>query len=259
MKNKYILKSIVVTLALSSSFAYADWSYGGKFLATTAAGCVAGLGAGYMVGEYGGYDSQPKQIVTYMSGVTGCLTGALFSYFFYDDPTRELSQRSQQLQYVNDQLQLQLQATVNGNQLQKMGGRIPQNGSNTVDISRAELNNILNNMQIAKIDSSGLGGSSSIIKGLKDCGTIYPLWMGKDGFVNSLSSDKIQEESQWIPVSQNYALKVWQFYYSKEGCFEADKRYGYFENIMPGLSANLEKQLRYSLGIKKDGSNNNSN
>lgn len=254
MKNKLFSKFILLFLPLviTTNTAKAEWSYAGKFLATTAGGCAAGLASGYMIGNYGGYDSQPKQIVTYMGGVTGCLTGALFSYFFYDEPSKDLTQRNEQLQHVNDQLQLQLQTVVNSNQLQRMGGG-QQNLKNSGQIN---LNSILSNMQIAQIDPSKIGGLGNIQNGLKKCDIIYPLWMGRNGFVSS-SSDKNANEDTWIPVSPHYAIKAWQFYYSKDGCFEADKRYGFFENVMPGLTDNLQKQLEYTLGLKEEAENLN--
>lgn len=246
MKNKILLVSVLSVVSIFNT-AKAEWSYAGKFLATTASGCAAGLASGFMIGNYGGYDSQPKQIVTYMGGVTGCLTGALFSYFFYDEPSKDLTQRNEQLQHVNDQLQLQLQSVVNSNQLQKMGGQ-----QNPKNIGQINLNSILSNMQIAQIDPSKIGGLGNIQNGLKKCDVIYPLWMGRNGFVNSGSDSNIVNEDAWIPVSPHYAIKSWQFYYSKDGCFEADKRYGFFENVMPGLTDNLQKQLEYTLGIKEE-------
>jgi hypothetical protein len=106
-------------------------------------------------------------------------------------------------------------------------------------------------MQIAQIDPSKIGGLGNIKNGLKKCDIIYPLWMGKNGFVSS-SVENNPSDDEWIPVSPHYALKVWQFYYSKDGCFERDKRYGFFEDVMPGLTDNLEKQLRFSLGVKEE-------
>nr|BFD33494.1 hypothetical protein GTC16762_31130 [Pigmentibacter ruber] len=246
MKNKLFSKVILLFLSLviTTNTAKAEWSYAGKFLATTAGGCAAGLASGYMIGNYGGYDSQPKQIMTYMGGVTGCLTGALFSYFFYDEPSKDLTQRNEQLQHVNDQLQLQLQTIVNSNQLKKMNGSIPSG-------NQSNINSILENMKIAQIDPSKIGGLGNIQNGLKKCDIIYPLWMGKDGFVNS-QSESMKEEDSWIPVSPNFAIKVWQFYYSKDGCFEKDTRYGYFESVMPGLTRNLKTHLEYTLGINVD-------
>ncbi|MBX9837690.1 MAG: hypothetical protein K2X69_05155 [Silvanigrellaceae bacterium] len=250
MKNKIYSKIVLffLSIVMTSNTAQAEWSYAGKFLATTASGCAAGLASGYMVGNYGGYDSQPKQIVTYMGGVTGCLTGALFSYFFYDEPSKDLAQRNEQLQYVNDRLQLQLQSSVNANQLQKLGGMLPTSPSGN---NLGQTNSILENMKIAQIDPSKIGGMGSILNGIKKCNIIYPLWMGKDGFVNS-SNDKINEEDSWIPVSPNFAIKVWQFYYSKDGCFEKDPRYGYFEKVVPGLTKSLKMHMDYTLGINED-------
>ena len=243
MSVKYKIYLLVIILFFKNN-ARAEWSYAGKFLATTAAGCAAGGGVSYLYANNTGYDSQPRAIVTWMGTATGCLTGALFSYFFYEEPSKDLAQRNEQLQHVNDQLQLQLQTVVNSNQLKKMNGSMP--GGN-----QSNINSILENMKIAQIDASKIGGMGSILNGMKKCNIIYPLWMGKDGFVNSQSENN-KEEDSWIPVSPNFAIKVWQFYYSKDGCFEKDTRYGYFESVMPGLTRNLKTHLEYTLGINEE-------
>ncbi|WP_338635172.1 hypothetical protein [Spirobacillus cienkowskii] len=240
MKNKIILNTLLIFSLSVSKNSVAEISYAGKFLNTTATGCAVGLGSGLLIGEYGGYDPKTKQSVTWMGAVTGCLSATVFSYFFYDDQTKDLIQRNEQLQHINNQLQLQLQAQINNGTLQNQ--KFLTN-NNTISL-------ILENMQIAKIDPEKIGGVDNLIFGLKKCDAIYPLWMDKNGFVHS-NNDKIALEDSWIPVSPHFALKSWQFYYSKDGCFEEDKKYGYFENIMPGLSSQLENQLRYTITAKE--------
>jgi hypothetical protein len=240
MKNKIILNAFVVFLLSFSKIAVAEISYAAKFLNTTAFGCSVGLGSGFLLGEYGKYDVKTKQVVSWMSAATGCLSAAIFSYFFYDDPSKDLVQRNEQLQHLNNQLQLQLQAQVNNETLQ----------TQNFLTNNKTINSILENMQIARIDPEKIGGVDNLKTGLKKCDVIYPLWMGKNGFVHS-NIHQIKVEESWIPVSPHFALKAWQFYYSKDGCFEEDKEYGYFEDVMPGLSNQLENQLRYTLTIKQ--------
>jgi hypothetical protein len=242
IKNKFLLSIFLASSFIFSNTANGEFSYAGKFLSTTAAGCAVGFGTGFMIGESGGYESQPKQIISWMSAATGCLSAAVFSYFFYDDPTKDIAQRNEQLQHVNNQLQLQLQAQVNSGTLQNQKFAFSNQSS---------INLILENMQIARIDPEKIGAIGNIKSGLKKCDVIYPLWMGKNGFVHS-DTETIKIEESWIPVSPHFALKTWQFYYSKDGCFEADKKYGYFENVMPGLSNQLENQLRYTLTTKEN-------
>lgn len=242
-ESKY---SILISLSLNmiSFYAHAEWSYAGKFLATTASTCAAGLATGYAVGENGGYDSQPKQIVTWMGGVTGCLSGAVFSYFFFNDPSKELAQKNEQLSSTNAQLQLQIQQITNAQNLGTANYPLPQGMNRNLNSSSNDDGSILNNLDIAKIDPEKIGGTGGITGGIKQCNIIYPIWMDDAGFVHSFSGKNIAAAEKWIPVSQNFAIKTWQFYFSPSGCFEPNKQYGYFERVMPGLTNRLWQELK---------------
>ncbi|CAO1295339.1 unnamed protein product [Diamesa hyperborea] len=107
MGNRYILFATLVTI-FSSNNAYADWSYGGKFLATTFGGCAVGGASAYGYASNMNYDSQPKSIVTWMGAATGCLSGAIFSYFFYDDNSATLNTKINEQQKTIADLSIQL-------------------------------------------------------------------------------------------------------------------------------------------------------
>lgn len=83
-KNFYIISSFIL-VSFFSSYAHADISYGAKFLFTTAGGCAVGGLTEFAIAKTAGYDKQPTQIISLLGATSGCLTGALFSYFFYED------------------------------------------------------------------------------------------------------------------------------------------------------------------------------
>lgn len=254
-KYKEIFSLLLVFFSLTFSFnAYARWSFAGKFLATTASSCAVGAAAGYTYAESTGYDSQPKQVVTWMSGVTGCLTGAVFSYFFFDDPSKDLAAKNEQLSSINSQLQLQIQQITDVENLglnhypmpQGMGQSHGQNKNLQTNYSENDDYSILTNLDIGKIDPDKIGGTGGIIGGIKQCNVIYPIWMDDAGFVHSFSGKgkTVVAAEKWIPVSPNFAIKTWQFYFSPDGCFEQNKQYGFFERVMPGLTNKLWQELR---------------
>lgn len=80
----YIITSFIL-VSFFGSYAHADISYGAKFLFTTAGGCAVGGLTEFAIAKTAGYDKQPTQIISLLGATSGCLTGALFSYFFYDD------------------------------------------------------------------------------------------------------------------------------------------------------------------------------
>jgi hypothetical protein len=252
MKNK-ILKILtnhgIFFLAIYiSNIAHAEWSYGGKFISATLSGCAAGGVSAYSYADSTGYDSQPKQVVTLLGMTTGCVTGAIFSYFFFDDPSRDLAQNNEHLRSANAQLQLQIQQITNaqnlGMQNYSMTQSANQNSHSPTNPSLNDDYSILKNLDIGKIDPTKIGGTGGISGGIKQCNIIYPIWMDDAGFVHSFSGKSIAATEKWIPVSPNFAIKTWQFYFSPDGCFEQNKQYGFFEHVIPGLTNRLWQELR---------------
>jgi hypothetical protein len=234
MKNKIIFIIATICFLLNTNYAQASWSYGSKFLATTFAGCAVGGAGSYIYADNTGYDSQPKLIVTWMGAATGCLTGALFSYFFYDDESAALSQVNEQLMATNNALQRQLQKSVNTS---TFGPPLP-----SIDLSGVSSHLILNSMQIGKLSSlSEIDVKTNPT--INDCESgVYSLWMDSNGFVHSANKEE-RPRNLWIPVSSDLAISAWQFLYSDKNCFKAHPQYGYFESIAPGLTKMLKNQI----------------
>lgn len=96
--------------------AHAEISYGAKFLFTTAGGCAVGGLTEFAIAKKAGFDSQPTQIVSLLGATSGCLTGALISYFFYEDKTRDYDAQFSAQAKVKHDLSLHLVAMKNHNQ-----------------------------------------------------------------------------------------------------------------------------------------------
>lgn len=228
MKLKFVNKLLLLSLLSFVNNAQAEWSYGGKFLATTAAGCAVGGVGSYFYANNTGYDTQPRAIVTWMGAATGCLTGALFSYFFYDDDSKMLAQVNEQLTATNNRLQLELQKSAN-------------NAASIPTLKIPDINKTLNSFKIAKIDSIHEMDVQTSPTASDCSGNYYAAWLDSNGYVRS--NKDARPKNLWIPISPNLAMSAWQFIYSETGCFKPHPSYDYFQKIYPGISEMIEKQI----------------
>ncbi|KAB8039138.1 hypothetical protein GCL60_09795 [Silvanigrella paludirubra] len=232
MKVNFKITLLLLSLLSFVNNAYAEWSYAGKFLATTAAGCAVGGAGSYFYANGAGYDTQPRAIVTWMGAATGCLTGALFSYLFYDDDSKTLAQVNEQLTATNNRLQLELQKSANNS---SFGVPLPS-------VKLPDLNSTLNSFKIAKMESI-YEMDVKTNPTIADCsGDYYSIWLDSNGYAHSAKKDE-RPRNLWIPVSPNLAMSSWQFIYSSTGCFKPHPSYDYFEKIVPGLARMLENQI----------------
>lgn len=228
MKVNFKITLLLLSLLSFVNNAQAEWSYAGKFLATTAAGCAVGGAGSYFYANGNGYDTQPRAIVTWMGAATGCLTGALFSYFFYDDDSKTLAQVNEQLMATNNRLQLELQRSAN-------------NAAAIPTIKIPDINKTLSSFNIAKINSIH-DMDVQTNPTASDCsGNYYAAWIDSNGYVRSNRDQR--PKSLWIPISPNLAMSAWQFIYSEEGCFKPHPTYEYFQKIYPGISEMVENQI----------------
>jgi hypothetical protein len=211
-------------------FAYADMSYGSKFFITTLSGCAAGGAGAYTYAEATGYDSQPKQIVTFMGATTGCITGALFSYLFFNDNTAGLTQQVTSDQKTIDDLKNQL-IRIQGGQL---SGPItdPKVAANAFFTSPLDSNFTSNLIDMKSTPSSELP-TGIAIKNTPECKkwARISLIPDADGKVRKV------ENLQWIALDNNFAVLGIQFAYTNKNCFLPSPMQGgiYFGQYWAGV------------------------
>lgn len=229
--KKIISLLFLISIFISSKYAYADWSYGGKFLATTVAGCAVGGASSYAYAENTGYDSQPKAIVTWMGAATGCLTGAIFSYFFYDDNSATLNTWINEQQKTIADLSIQL-ADIQG---QKQNGTFnpPKIAGNFPD----PFSDFKVSEGIAKttFDDSKLPPGLNI----KKCNKMLKFTLQSNANDLKLNSESMPV----VPISPNFALVGFTFLYSQNDCISPFKSGVYAEENMKGMTEFLTDKV----------------
>jgi hypothetical protein len=231
MKNKKTL-FISFILIFISNYAHADWSYSGKFLATTVAGCAIGGSGSYVYADNTGYDSQPKAIVTWMGAATGCLTGAIFSYFFYDDNSATLNTRINEQQKTIADLSIQL-ADMQGQK---------QNGTFNPPPLVGNYPNPFDKLQLKEGVAKQNYDLNNLPRGLniKNCDKLYQYSLVDDG--NDVELAKKSQEI--IAVSKKFALVGFTFLYTPNDCFSPSLPGGkYAESYFNGLESFLQKRV----------------
>ena len=224
MKNKLMILCFIFSSLSMINRAYADMSYGAKFLLTTFSGCAAGGFGSYVYADNTGYDSQPKAIVTWMGAATGCLTGAIFSYFFYDDNTQTLNTKiSEQNKTIAD-LSIQL-SDIQG---QKQNGTFnpPKVAGNFPD----PFSDFKVSEGIAKttFDDSKLPPGLNI----KKCNRMLKFTLEPNANDLKLNSESMPV----VPLSPNFALVGFTFLYSQNDCISPTKNGLYAEENLKGMT-----------------------
>jgi len=237
MKTRILVISIKISIFLSLlcsflnvNIAYAEISYGAKFITTTLAGCaVGGIGA-FVYADNTGYDSQPKQIVTFMGATTGCITGALFSYLIFNDNTAPLTQQVSADQKTINDLKNQL-AHFEGGQL---SGPItdPKIAANSFSTSPLDTNFTSTVVDMKKTSLSDLP-SGIAIKNTPEC----KKWARISLIPDLNEKSKRAENLQWIALDNNFAVIGIQFAYTNKNCFLPSPMQGgiYFGQYWPGV------------------------
>lgn len=231
---KCLSAAILILPCILSNTAQADLSYGAKFVLTTAAGCTAGgIGTGIYASQ-AGYDTQPRATVTWMGAATGCLTGAVFSYFFYNDESGSLQTRISEQQKTIQDLSLQL-ASMQGQK---------QNGTFSSDQVYRSLPNPFDNLELKEGIAKSTYDPNHLPKGLniKTCSHLWQYSLINDGsdVVSTTNSN-----SRIVAVSKNFALVGFAFLYSPNDCFSPSTENGFYaEKYFPGLENFLINRVR---------------
>lgn len=228
--RKIMTLLFIISIFISSKIAYADWSYGGKFLATTFAGCAVGGISSYAYAENTGYDSQPKAIVTWMGAATGCLTGAIFSYFFYDDNSATLNTRINEQQKTIADLSIQL-ADIQGQK---------QNGTFNPPKVAGNYPNPFGDFKVTEGIPKTSYDENKLPSGLniKKCNQMLKFTLQ--------TPDEIKLNSENMPVvavSPHFALVGLTFLYSKNDCLFPSKKGVYAEEYLNGLTDFLTSRV----------------
>lgn len=236
-KNQGVRCLFVATTLFSpllSNTAHADLSYGAKFVLTTASGCAAGGVGSSIYASQAGYDSQPQQTLTWMGAATGCLTGALFSYFFYNEDSGSLQTKISEQQKTIQDLSLQL-ATMQGQR---------QNGTFSSDQVYRSLPNPFDKLELKEGVAKSTYDPNHLPKGLniKTCSHLWQYSLINDGndVLNTTESN-----SRIVAVSKNFALVGFAFLYSPNDCFSPSTENGFYaEKYFPGLENFLINRVR---------------
>lgn len=245
MKSKlklFVMKLFsLLFLVLTSQNAQADWSYGAKFLATTFGGCAVGYGAGYGYSHVNNYDSQPGMIVSWMGAATGCLSGALFSYIFYEDKTQALTARVSSDDKTIEDLKIQLARIKNATSYTSYDGSNPQEFySNVPEVA---LQNPFENLGVTEVITQKMIDEKNLPTGFSSdtCSKFYNFYLTGDSTISTNKKDKLE----FIAIDKNFALIGFQFAYSYDGCFKpSDSQNGkYFGQYWPYLSQFLGKRV----------------
>lgn len=234
---KFLFAVTILFSPLLSNTAHADVSYGAKFVLTTAAGCAAGGVGTSIYASQAGYDSQPQQTLTWMGAASGCLTGAIFSYFFYNDDSAGLQTKVSEQQKTIQDLSLQL-ASMQG---QKQNGTFYPAGTNT-----ALLPNPFNHMELKEgvAKSTSSFDTSHLPKGLniKNCNKLWQYSLAQDG---SEIENSRSPKYKIVAVNKNFALVGFTFLYSPNDCFYPSSDDGvYAENYFSGLTNFLTERVK---------------
>ena len=223
-----------MSAVLTTSYAHADLSYGAKFVVTTLSSCAAGGAGAYAYAESTGYDSQPKQVLTFMGATTGCITGALFSYLFYKDDTATLETKISAQQKTIQDLTLQMSDM----QGQKQNGSFPGFSSNV-----AGLPNPFDKLDVKEGKTKSKFDASTLPSGLnlKNCSRLWQYSLIKDG--DDLQNGK-HLSPQIVAISKNFALVGFTFLYSPNDCFYPSSPDGrYAESYFPGVTDFLKRRV----------------
>ncbi len=234
MKNKIIIFIATLSFLLNSNYAQAEWSYGAKFLATTFSGCAAGYGAGYGYAQVNNYDSQPGMIVSWMGAASGCLTGALFSYIFYEDKTQPLTARVSSDDKTIEDLKIQLARIKNSTSY------APYDGSNSQDfysnVPESAKQNPFENLGVNEVITQKMIDQKNLPNGFSSetCSKWYSFYLTGDASITAIKKEKLE----FIAIDKNFALIGFQFAYSYDGCFKpSDEQNGkYYGQHWPSLS-----------------------
>lgn len=239
-----MLKIKLVISVLSVAFycgADASMSYGSKFLLTTISGCAAGGLGSYAYASNSGYDSQPRGIITWMGAATGCLSGAVFSYFFYDDNTQDLNtQISAQNKTISD-------LTI---QLSEMQGQKQSEGFNPPKII-GNYPDPFNDFKVSEGIAKSTFDESKLPQGLniKKCNKMLKFTLEPNANDLKLNTDS----APVVPVSPNFALVGFTFLYSQNDCINPPSSGVYAEENLKGMSDFLTEkvqQWKIKQGIK---------
>ena len=237
-KLKKLLGIIFVCSALLSNRAFADMSYGSKFITTTIAGCAVGGAGAYTYANATGFDSQPKQIVTLMGATTGCLTGALFSYLFFDDKTSGLTQQLTADQKTIDDLKNQLMQIQGG----QLTGSItnPKIEANAFSTSPLDQNFTSEIIDMSQVNLSDLP-TGLAIKNTAEC----KKWARISLIPDMKSKSKKSQNMQWIALDNNFAVIGIQFAYTNKKCFLPSPIQGglYYGQYWPGVRDFLNSRV----------------
>lgn len=227
---KTYLILMVFSMIIYSKVSYAEMSYGSKFVVTTLSGCAVGGGGAYAYAESTGYDSQPKQVVTFLGATTGCITGALFSYLFFNDNTAPLTQQVSADQKTINDLKNQL-ARFEGGQLSGpiTDPKIAANSFSTspldhlfsstvIDMKKESLSNLPDGIAIKNTPECKKWARISLIPDLND-------------------KSKKAKNLQWIALDNNFAVIGIQFAYTNKNCFLPSPMQGgiYLGQYWPGV------------------------
>lgn len=230
MKNKLMILCFSFSSIAIVNKANADMSYGAKFLATTFSGCAVGGFGSYFYADNTGYDSQPKAIVTWMGAATGCLTGAIFSYFFYDDNSATLNTRINEQQKTIADLSIQL-ADIQGQK---------QNGTFNPPKVAGNYPNPFGDFKVSEGVAKTSYDENKLPTGLniKKCNQMLKFTLQ--------TPDEIKLNSENMPVvavSPHFALVGLTFLYSKNDCLFPSKNGVYAEEYLNGLTDFLTSRV----------------
>jgi len=231
LKKKILIFTVSMGL-LSSSCAQALTTYGQKFLITTLGSCAAGGAAAYAYAEGTGYDTQPRTSITFLGAATGCITGALFSYFFYDDNSAVLKTQIEAQQQTISEL---------SNQIARLQGSSDPN----FDVAKGVLPSFPNpfdNLNVSEGVAKKEFDPSNLPAGLnlKNCNRLYQFTLKSDG--NSLDIGKGSQDI--VAVSKNFALVGFTFLYTPNSCFAPSSGNSYAGAYFPGLENYLFNRVK---------------
>lgn len=243
MKKKIVIFSFLLYVQIAN----AEIAYGTKFLTTTLAGCAAGGIGSYVYADNTGYDSQPKSIISWMGAATGCLTGAVFSYFFYDDKTDKLTAKVASDEKTITDLQIQLARMKNSSytysrDMTGMEEYLPRTVLPELD------QNPFENLGISEVITQKMIDEKNLPTGFSSetCSKWYNFYLTGDSTITTNKKEKLE----FIAIDKNYALIGFQFAYSYDGCFKPSNSQNgkYFGNYWPNLTNFLHDRVA---GLKR--------
>lgn len=240
---------VILSLVLFANHANAEMSYGSKFLATTLAACAVGGAGSYIYASNTGYDSQPRTIVTFMGATTGCISGALFSYLFYEDKTDKLTAQVSSDEKTITDLKIQL-ARMKNSSLYSFSSDMTGMEEYLPKTVLPELSgqNPFENLGITEVITQKMIDDKNLPSGFSSetCAKWYNFYLTGDSTISTTKKEKLE----FIAIDKNYALIGFQFAYSYDGCFKPSSSQNgkYFGNYWPSLTNFLHDRVA---GLKR--------